>query len=111
MEGGTLLTSVLTNDVTINSKNVLEVTSTNYLMSLKLTTNGASAGKVSGSFDYPGTGKKADTTISGVVLQQQNEAVGYFLDQRKRHPHPQIKSGQILTPCGNSGFPQEQDLV
>ena len=79
LEGGTLLPSVLTNDVTINSKNVLEVTSTNYLMSLKLTTNGASAGKVGGSFDYPGTGKKADTTISGVVLQQQNEAVGYFL--------------------------------
>jgi hypothetical protein len=44
-----------------------------------LTTNGLSAGVISGGFAYPRTGTKTNTAISGIVLQGQNEAVGYFL--------------------------------
>jgi len=78
LEGGTL-SSPLTNDLTISSKNTLDVTSVSNALILKLTTSAASAGKITGGFAYPGSGTKADTTISGVVLQEQNEAVGCFL--------------------------------
>ncbi|MGA3179365.1 MAG: IPT/TIG domain-containing protein [Verrucomicrobiota bacterium] len=78
LEGGGLSTN-LTNSVSISSKNALEAAAGANALSLKLTTSGAKAGEISGGFDFPASGKKADTTISGVVLQEQNEAVGYFL--------------------------------
>jgi hypothetical protein len=78
LEGGALSTN-LTNSVSISSNNALEAAPGTDSLSLKLTTSGAKAGEISGGFDFPASGKKADTTISGVVLQEQNEAVGYFL--------------------------------
>jgi hypothetical protein len=76
---GVTLSPALTNSVSITDRNALDVTTRSNALSLKLTTSGTSAGKISGSFDYPGSGTKADTTISGVVLQEQDQAVGYFL--------------------------------
>jgi len=78
---GVTLSPALTNNVSITNRNALDVTTVPNVnvLSLKLTTSGASAGKITGGFAYPGSGTKADTTISGVVLQGQNEAVGYFL--------------------------------
>ena len=106
LEGGTL-SSNLTNDVSMTSKNVLDVTTVSNSLSLKLSTSGTSAGKITGSFAYPGSGKTADTTISGVVLQEQNEAVGYFLRTNQsgtfllQEPASQVSEGMALLPAGS----------
>jgi hypothetical protein len=90
----------LTNSVGITAKNVLGVTTATNSLSLKLTTNGLSAGVISGGFAYPGTGTKTNTAISGIVLQQQNEAVGYFLRTNQ--------SGSLL--LQNSAGPELPDV-
>jgi hypothetical protein len=64
----------ITNDVTLGSNNSVTVTSgsNNLSISISLPT-----GLLNGSFVHPDT--KAKTSIKGVVLQEQNNARGFFL--------------------------------
>jgi hypothetical protein len=65
---------LLTNDVTVTNN---KVTLTNDVDRLKMTF-GAAHGRFIGSFVPPGLDHKV--TLNGVVLQEQGEAVGWFLE-------------------------------
>jgi hypothetical protein len=68
----------LTNGVNITSANLVQVTGTD---GLKLTLTSAT-GLLSGTFQFPGT--SASTPVKGVVLQEQGEAAGYWLDNNNQ---------------------------
>jgi len=77
--GQTVLSGVsldpgLTNAISINNNNTLLLAGGNEGLTLALT---KSTGLIIGSFHFPGTG--AVTPIRGVILQEQNQAQGYFL--------------------------------
>jgi hypothetical protein len=68
------LGATLTEAVSINNDNVLEVVAGDDDLILTLT---KSTGFITGSFHFPGTG--IVTPIRGVILQEQGQALGYWL--------------------------------
>ncbi len=72
---GPSLAASLTNGVSVNANNTLQVGAGAEHLSLILTNR--ATGLIIGSFRFPGTG--AVTPVRGVILQEQGQAQGYFL--------------------------------
>ncbi len=72
------LSSAITNDVTLTDANLITVTSGTNLLKLNVS---LPTGLVTGTFVHPET--KATSPIKGVVLQQQNTAMGFFISDKQ----------------------------